>query len=207
MIKTFNLLSTILILLILVLMTGCATMDRSECQVANWEIIGLEDGAAGRNSAYIGQHRSACAEHAVTPDLNLYMKGHKRGLLQYCTYQSGFNLGEHARGLSNVCSNTNSKEFSRGYKKGKQFYALQTEINQLKSTIGHHHNELTQIQKDIQFKEDTIVAGQTSYTQRRLLLEEIKSLRSEADSIEHELSSLESQLFRAEERYARLSRN
>jgi hypothetical protein len=188
-------------------MTGCATMDRSECQVANWEIIGLEDGASGRPSSYIGQHRSACAEHAISPNLNLYMKGHKRGLVQYCTYQSGFNLGERGRGLSNVCAETNGKEFSRGYNKGKQFYVLLAKINQYKSSITHHHNELAQIEKDIKLKEDTIVAGQTSYTQRRLLLDEIKNLRSEADEIEHELSSLESQLFRAEERYARLNRN
>ena len=188
-------------------MTGCATMDRSECQVANWEIIGLEDGAAGRPSSYIGQHRSACAEHAVTPDLNLYMQGHKRGLLQYCTYQSGFNLGEGGRGLNNVCSQTNSREFNRGYKKGKQFYAIQSEINQLRSNIAHHHSELEEIKRQIKLKEDTIVAGQTSYTQRRLLLEEIKNLSAETIAIEHELVALESQLFKAEDRYARLNRN
>jgi hypothetical protein len=202
-----NFIFTICILVGLSFMTACATMDQSECQVANWEMIGLEDGAAGRPTSYIGQHRIACAEHAITPDLDLYMKGHARGLVQYCTYQNGFNLAEHGRSLSSVCSNINAREFNRGYKRGKQLYVTQSEINQLRSTIADHHQDLKQIEKDIKSKEDIIVAGQTSDIQRRLLLEEIKSLNAETDGVEYELSALESNLFRAEERYNQLNRH
>ena len=32
----------------LILLSGCATMNRSECQTADWRMIGLEDGSQGR---------------------------------------------------------------------------------------------------------------------------------------------------------------
>ena len=48
---------------------SCATMSESECEEADWEIIGLEDGAQGHPLSHIGQHRKACAEYGVKPDL------------------------------------------------------------------------------------------------------------------------------------------
>ncbi len=57
---------------IMLLVTGCATMDKSECEQADWRIIGLEDGAEGRPVSYIGRHRKACAEYGIKPNLALY---------------------------------------------------------------------------------------------------------------------------------------
>ena len=65
-----------LILFALIQMSGCATLNESECQSANWEIIGLEDGSKGRNTSYIGEHREACSEYRIAPDLTSYIKGH-----------------------------------------------------------------------------------------------------------------------------------
>jgi hypothetical protein len=44
---------------------GCATLSESECEAADWRIIGLEDGAAGKPISQIGKHRKACAEYGV----------------------------------------------------------------------------------------------------------------------------------------------
>ena len=72
---------------------GCATMNKSECQTADWTMIGMEDGSRGRLSSYIGNHRSACAKFGITPDLDSYQSGHEQGVRHYCTGRNGFARG------------------------------------------------------------------------------------------------------------------
>ncbi|TQV81508.1 DUF2799 domain-containing protein [Aliikangiella coralliicola] len=205
MYRSFGVLITLIFVCLLAFLTGCATLNQSECQVANWEIIGLEDGSAGRPSSYVGQHRSACAEYGIVPDLDKYLLGHKKGLRQFCTYQNGFNLGNQGRSFSNVCPQELAGEFRRGFDRGYQFYGLRSEIGQLKSSIASHHDRLHHISTKIQRHEDTIIAGNTSVESRRRLLNEIEELRHEQDDIEHELPQLERRLFELEDQYERLN--
>ena len=52
----------------LVGLVGCAGMSASECQLADWEAVGYEDGARGSSSDQFGTHRKNCAKHDVAPD-------------------------------------------------------------------------------------------------------------------------------------------
>lgn len=198
-----SILITGFLLIPLVFTTGCATMNQSECQVANWEIIGLEDASAGRSSSYIGQHRSACAEYGLSPDLELYMKGYERGLARFCTYQNGLNLGSNGRSYASICSGDSAEDFMRGYSQGRQDFEMRQNINRLKSEISRHHQRLQQIEIQIDKKEDLIVSANTSSESRRQLLAEIESLREEKQVIELELPEFERELFQLEDEYAR----
>lgn len=75
--------------LILLVATGCASMSKDECLLADWQSIGYEDGAAGRNASYLGEHRRACAKHGVVPNSAAYSAGHRDGLRTYCNYSRG----------------------------------------------------------------------------------------------------------------------
>ena len=67
------------------LLAGCSsTMSKDECRTVDWRTVGYEDGVAGRSGERIGEHRKACAEHGVTPDLNAYRAGRAEGLREYC---------------------------------------------------------------------------------------------------------------------------
>lgn len=205
MVKTIGIAVTLFILLGVATLSGCATMDKSECTSANWEIIGFEDGAAGRSGSYVGQHRSACAEYGVSPDLRSYLTGHKRGLIQYCNYQSGFSLGNQGRSFSNICDGQKGNEFSQGYKKGSQLYALRSEIRQFEQRFANLQDRQLHLTQEIQQKEDLIVAGHTSMRERRVLLQEIDQMRSERDEVEHEIALLEAELVRLRANYERRS--
>jgi len=91
--------------------SGCSTLSKGECLSANWKNIGYGDGAQGYLAARISQHRSACAEYNVTPDLNAYTAGRNEGLAQYCTPANGYNTGFAGTSYNGVCSNHNEKEF------------------------------------------------------------------------------------------------
>ena len=59
--------------LVLLLVAGCATLDKDECRSADWYAIGLEDGARGRAIERLGDHRRACAKHNVAPNAERYV--------------------------------------------------------------------------------------------------------------------------------------
>jgi hypothetical protein len=62
------------------LLGACAAkMSKDECRTVDWRTVGYEDGVAGQPGNRIGEHRRACAEHGVTPDLNAYLAGRDRG--------------------------------------------------------------------------------------------------------------------------------
>jgi len=67
-----------LICLCLGFTTGCSTLSQEECLVADWQLIGREDGAVGRDASYIGNHRKACADYGIVPDLQEYQHGYER---------------------------------------------------------------------------------------------------------------------------------
>ena len=46
-------------------LNGCKTLNKDECQTGDWETIGYEDGLRGELRSRVGQHREACAKHHV----------------------------------------------------------------------------------------------------------------------------------------------
>ncbi|AOE50568.1 DUF2799 domain-containing protein [Kangiella sediminilitoris] len=80
-------------LIILGLLSGCATLSETECVAGNWQQIGYQDGKFGRDSDYVLKHESACMEYGVQVDREAYEAGRQQGLDQYCTANNGFNRG------------------------------------------------------------------------------------------------------------------
>ena len=185
-------------------LTACATLNESECQTANWEIIGLEDGSAGKNTSYIGQHRKACADYKVAPDLKAYLKGHATGMRQFCTEKNGYQQGLQGRNNNNLCPADSASRFDRGFRQGHSVYLLRSEINQIKRQIGNHDHRLDDIASIKSTKEEAIISRNTREAQRRDLLVEIKDLERESESIRYELDHLRVDLIRLEEDYQRL---
>jgi hypothetical protein len=59
---------------------GCASMSKNECMAANWEDVGIRDGASGRPEEYLIQHPKACAKVNVVPDRGAWLHGREQGL-------------------------------------------------------------------------------------------------------------------------------
>ena len=73
--------SSLLIALCTLLLGACAAkMSKDECRTVDWRTVGYEDGVAGQPGDRIGEHRRACAEYGVTPDLTAYLAGRTAGL-------------------------------------------------------------------------------------------------------------------------------
>ena len=123
LIRTANL--SLLVCLAIGLLNSCASLSKDECLYADWQIIGFEDGAAGRGASRLGEHRKACAGHAVVPDKVAYEGGYDEGLQTFCTYDRGLGEGRQGETANAVCHA--SLDFIDGHESGVRAYCTFTQ--------------------------------------------------------------------------------
>jgi len=173
------------------LAAGCATLDRSECREADWRTIGLEDGAAGRAVSYIGNHRRACAEHGVTPDLAAYRGGHAIGLRQFCTPAKGFSQGRAGRRYNGICPAELEGGFLAAHATGNRLYDLNSEIDRLRRDARRLDADRMALVERRDNIEALLVSGGLSTQERKALLESYKRLQSDVALLESDIHGFE----------------
>lgn len=194
-------LKLLLIITTSLLVSACATLNKSECKNADWQIIGLEDGSSGRLLSYIKNHRKACAEYGVTPNLNRYQDGHAEGLTQFCTAEVGFIQGKNGRHYNGVCPVELRGNFLYGYERGHELYSLQKEINQNNSQVKKNKTLLQGMQVSIDELELKLISKAGSATERLAMLQELKKQQASYTNLENETHNLELESARLEGEY------
>ena len=107
-------------------LSSCATLKKDDCIEGNWSGIGFNDAAAGLKSAsQFGAHRKACAKYKITPNEAVYQSGYKKGLLQFCTTNSGYQYGTDKKEYFGVCPNITQQNFLKGYLAGLDTAAVE----------------------------------------------------------------------------------
>ena len=192
-------------LALLFLISGCATMNASECKNADWEMIGFEDGGEGRLPTYLGDHRQACAEYNITPDMNAYLRGHANGVRQFCTELNGFALGEKGLGYNGVCPPELEGLFLSGYRVGQEFYDLSRIMDKLESNIKSDRNKKRRWKDKIEEMEDRLVQGKNSKIERKNLLDEIREYQRKIGHLEQKIKYSERDIAVKQYEYEQLS--
>lgn len=170
--------------LLLLALAGCATMDKSECRTADWQIIGLEDGAKGHPLTYVGRHREACAEYGVKPNLALYEAGHADGLRRYCTPPNGFRQGRAGRGYNEVCPAGLEGSFLAAYDTGLELHRISSDIKRMHNEVRSMQKDLSEMRERQQNVENLLVNGTLSASVRKSLLDQFQDMQSEIASLE-----------------------
>ena len=173
---------------------GCATLSQEECEVADWRSIGYEDGMRGHTADRIGEHRKACAEFGVSPDLDGYLAGRDEGLLRYCTERNGYKLGVAGSGYKPVCPEAVESAFRSGYEYGLEVHKLEKELAGLNKAIEKLTAERSLVDEDIASRESEILAESTPVARRLEALKEMREFEADKESIEHELMEAEASL-------------
>lgn len=188
-------------ILLALLVSGCATMDKPECRQADWQIIGIEDGAKGHPVSYIGNHRKACAEYGIQPDLAQYQLGHQTGLAQFCTARNGFNQGRTGRNYNEVCPSGLREQFVRGYNTGRKLKLLDSEIDHMRHDAQLKETEMTELEERMQNIETMLVSGALSVQDRKTLLEQYKKIQPRVATLESDIRDLELAVARRQHEY------
>ncbi len=178
----------------LLVLAGCASMDREQCQVADWRLVGYQDGVLGKSAATIGEYRRDCARHAVVPELDAWRAGRDEGLQQYCTQDNGFRLGQAGRSYNGVCPAASEAAFRSAFDDGRAIYLARSQVSSTHSKIYKRRYEIDVLEEDKHDKLSALVQNGLRSEQRVLLLYEIHEIETEIDLVEHEISDLEQDL-------------
>jgi len=205
--RKHNPLLTGAILAALVLLQGCATLDKDECMLADWRLIGYQDGVAGKSATVVGEYREDCAKHAVIPDLDAYRAGREEGLLQYCKADNGYRLGNAGRGLPAVCPAALEGDFRDAYSAGRKLYLARSAVNKTHSRINNRKQALSDLEKNRAQKLAALIADGLKADQRVMILYDINELQQEMDTVEDEIAGLELDLEDQQARLDHLSHN
>jgi len=200
-----------LVNLAILAITGTAArlclLNKDECMLADWRLIGYQDGVAGKSAARVGEYREDCAKHAVVPDLDAYRAGRQQGLQQYCKASNGFRLGNAGHAFAVVCPTALEGDFRDGYNSGRERYLARSAVNNTHSHINQRKQQLSNLEDNRAQKLAALVADGIKSDQRVMILYELNELQQEMNSVEEEILELEDELVAQQSRLDSLSRN
>jgi Protein of unknown function (DUF2799) len=192
---------------LLLLVQGCASLNREECMVADWRLIGYQDGVAGKSSSAVGTYRKDCAEYAVIPDLDAYQAGRAEGLLEYCKADNGYRLGKSGHGFPAVCPSHLEAELRAAYNQGREIYLARSAVKQTHARIHESRGTLQQLDEDKTYKLSELVSDGLVSEERILILYEISEIDQQRADIEDEIAALEYELAERQAQLDRLTRD
>ncbi len=182
--------TSILLSMLVIGLSGCATMSGDECATSDWTAVGFEDGSRGYTSDRFGKHRKACAKHGITADFQAYQQGRSQGLVEFCQPGRGVNLGANGGQYNGVCSVELEADFLDAYRVGQQLYTLRSNVSSANSQIHNKKHELKDIEDQITHNEALLIGDRTTTEDRVLLLADLKRLSERTGELEIEIEAL-----------------
>lgn len=177
--------------MILILLSGCATLNREECLNADWYSIGYVDGARGHSASKIGEHRRACAEYGVKPDFGRYDEGRIAGLVEYCAPRNGYWLGTKGAHYSGVCPKDLEGPFVVAFRQGKNVYEMERQVQTGEKEVRGLYGELENVEREMADDEAELVMDGTGRRRRIRLLDKIKASSEQQKRLASEIAEKE----------------
>lgn len=176
---------------IVIAVLGCSTLSKKECKIADWKTIGFEDGVKGYKASRIGQHRSACAEYGIRPDLNTYNAGRGDGLRHYCIPAIAYKKGLSGHSYNGVCTGYNEGEFLDAFNHGLKIHDAEKTLNNLKNNYSQEEDYIAQLEDKLDAKENILVSGKLSKVKAIMFLKETKEIAEELGNAKNNLEHLD----------------
>lgn len=193
--------TTIGLLITTLALAGCASLSKDECLMVDWRTVGYEDGVVGRTGERIGQHRKACADHGVRPDLNAYQAGRAEGLREYCQARNGYHVGVSGAGYGGPCPADLAPAFMSAYDAGRELYVRRYRVDHAAERLTAMRLELAGIQHRIAglgFSVASSTETPESRTQDAIhaahLIERHQRLRADIEQLEKDKEQYEREL-------------
>jgi hypothetical protein len=184
-----------------IVLAGCASISKEECQAIDWRTVGYEDGATGQGVERLSGRRQACAKHGVVPNLEAYRVGREEGLLEFCQPANGFRVGASGRGYGGACPQPLAAGFSEAYDAGRELWRLERQVTDAINGIEARRNEIERID-EVLVSSGLVIVGESTTAEERAqallntktLGERRKRLLTEIDSLERAIPAYEAEL-------------
>lgn len=183
-------------------LVGCATLDRESCQSADWELIGFNDGVVGRSAGRLEQHREACAEYGIVPQMEKYLQGYDRGIRRYCTATSGYKIARAGQAYPQACTADSFPDFERGFELGAEAFEQVDRLNRATKALQQLRKEQHADESEVSEKRDLLIADGNSSDQRAGLLLDIDALQQQVSDRSRQIKRQQTKV-EMERRYLR----
>jgi hypothetical protein len=179
------LMRVILVLITGIVLSSCQSMSKEECAVADWRVVGEQDGAAGYEpQSRFARHAKACERAGVLADQTLWYQGYQQGLPRYCTPLNGLTVGRQGKSYANVCPIGLDMGFREGYSLGSSHYRKSSEIRSAESRIRG-------IEQEIRTDEELLRNGQVD---QNTAIRRIEANRWKIRDLERDIGRMQSEL-------------
>jgi len=174
------------------LLAACsATMTKDECRAVDWRTVGYEDGVAGYSGERIGQHRKACAEYGVAPDLDAYRAGRADGLREFCQPRNGYRAGVNGAVYHDSCPADLAPAFAEAYDSGRELYVRTRRVTDAESGIAHRRREILRLEDSVTRKAFVLVSETATPEERAQALLDTKQAAERIGRLKTEIAHLE----------------
>ncbi|HEY6527225.1 MAG TPA: DUF2799 domain-containing protein [Cellvibrionaceae bacterium] len=120
------------------LLTGCGgNVKKIACTGQDWTGFGYKAGAEGKSVHEFDAHRSDCGAKLEKNALKAYLDGYTRGIVEFCTYENGYAMGNKKLPMSENCPLEVRASFVKGYNVGK--LDIDEKIHRLEKAIDGAH--------------------------------------------------------------------
>ena len=186
----------------LLLLAGCASkMSKDECRTVDWRTVGYEDGVAGQPGDRIGEHRRACAEHGVTPNLDAYLVGRTAGLREYCQPHNAYRAGVNGYTYFDTCPADLAPAFVKAYDEGRALYVRERKVAQTDDLIEQKRREIRRLEDRVAESAFDVIDQDATPEQRtqgvldtKQAAERIGQLKTEIAQLEQERARYQAEL-------------
>lgn len=168
-----------------IFLSGCATLNQTECLHADWFSIGQVDGQTGHPISRLEAHRGACLKHGVVPDATAYAKGREEGLKSYCIPYNAITEGLAGRRYQGVCPGAIDRDF-------RELNAAAYAVYDLRNDIESTHSQIRNLESDLR-------KNKTSEKRKREIREDLRDLDRKHERLRDELRWKERDLDRLSE--------
>ena len=172
------------------LLSGCASISKEECLVADWYAMGVTDGSQGRALAAFRDYQADCAKHQLSSDFEQYQAGHQQGVVNYCVYSNGVTLGRQGNNFNILCESERFEDFQEGYFQGQQLHQMENKLAKLRRDMAAIESRIEQNQQQLKDNQASIIDENSTKTQREELLKDNDRLRREIRRLKTDLGAL-----------------
>lgn len=182
----------------LFLLGGCASkMSKEECRTVDWRTVGYEDGVSGQPGDRIGDHRRACAEYGVTPDLNAYLAGREAGLREYCQPHNGYRYGANGYTYYDACPADLAEAFEKAYDEGRALYVRERRVTDAENQIEDRRREIRRLEDRIAESAFDVIDANATPEERAQGVLDTKQAAERIGRLKTEITQLEQELAQA----------
>jgi len=173
----------LMVMLLVGVMSGCATLNENECLSADWYQIGFSDGVKGEPETYLEKHRKACSKHGVRTDMSEWLTGRQEGLRRYCTAERGYEEGLSNKKYHGVCSGLAGREFEQAYQRGNELYQQRQLVAQLESDLKGVEQNLADLDYEWDSLRADLLNDRLSSHERRQLVKRLDIVKRDNENL------------------------